>query len=141
MSSQPLSPSWFGPLPPLPEGEQWVAHYAANRTQGKRAVGGTLHITTNRVMFQPNSMEFRMGGNAWTCSRTELVGAGIEPRRFALLELFSGALVDRLALVLNNGRRELFVVNAIAARFEEIRSLLGVPIAQGALPNARIVSR
>jgi hypothetical protein len=138
---EPLPPAWFGPLPPLPPGEDWVAHYAANRTQGKRAVGGALHITTMRALFQPNTMESGMGGRAWSCARDQIVSAGIEPRRFSLFELFSGALVDRLLLELSNGGRELFVINGLAARFEEIRAILGVPIAQRELPNARVVKR
>jgi hypothetical protein len=139
--AQPLSPSWFGPLPALGEGEEWVAHYAANRTQGKRAVGGALHITTRRALFLPNTMESGMGGRAWECGREEIVAAGIEPGRFSLFELFSGGLTDRLLLELTDGRRELFVINALNARFEEIRSILGVPIAQRALPKARVVKQ
>jgi hypothetical protein len=139
VTSQPLSPSWFGPLPKLAEGEEWVAHYAANRAQGKRAVGGALHITTLRTLFEPNTMESGMGGRAWSCWRDQIVAAGIEPGRFSLLELFSGGLVDRMLLELSDGRRELFVINQLGTRFEEIRSILGVPIAQRALPKARVL--
>ena len=141
VTTSPLSPSWFGQLPTLAESEEWVAHYAANRTQGRRAVGGAFHITTHRVLFEPNTMESGMGGRAWSCWRDQIVAAGIEPRRFSLLELFSGGLVDRLLLELADGRRELFVINGLATRFEEIRSILGVPIAQRELPSARLVKR
>ena len=41
---------WFGAPPELRDGEQWVAHHPANRTQGKRAVGGGLHFTTQRLL-------------------------------------------------------------------------------------------
>jgi hypothetical protein len=133
--------SWFGPLPAIPYGDEWLAHYPANRTQGKRAVGGSLHITKRSAIFQPNAMELRMGGNAWSCPRDEIIAAGIEPRRFSLFELFSGGFADRLLLELEAGVRELFVISDIAARFEEIRSILGVPIAQRGLPNARVIKR
>jgi hypothetical protein len=139
VTTQPLSTSWFGPLPVLAEGEEWVAHYAANRTQGKRAVGGALHITTLRMLFEPNTMESGMGGRAWSCWRDEIVAAGIHPGRFSLLELFSGGIVDRMLLELKNGRRELFVLNNLGKSFEEIRAILGVPIAQRALPKARVI--
>ena len=139
MTTPPGPTSWFGPLPALPDGEQWVAHFAANRTQGKRAVGGALHITTVRALFQPNQMESGMGGRPWSCARKEIVAAGIQPRRFSLLELFSGGLTDRLLLQLEDGRRELFVINHLATRFEEIRAILGVPLAQSELPNARVI--
>lgn len=137
--NEPLPQSWFGPLPTLPEGEEWVAHYAANRTQGKRAVGGALHLTTRRALFEPNTMESGLGGRPWSCSRDEIVAAGIQPRRFSLFELFSGGLVDRLLLELKDGGRELFVINGLGARFEEIRAILGVPLAQRQLPNARVI--
>ena len=82
-----------------------------------------------------------MGGRAWSCWRDEIVAAGIEPGRFSLFELFSGGLADRMLLELENERRELFVINGLATRFEEIRSILGVPIAQRALPKARVIKQ
>ena len=139
MTGDRLRAEWYGPKPALPEGEAFVVSYAANRTQGKRAVGGALHITTRRVLFQPNSMELSLGGNPWSCTRDHVLGAGIQPRRFSLLELFSGGLANRLVLVLTDGRRELFVVNFIKTRLEEICTALGVPVATDELANARVV--
>ena len=141
MTGDRLRVEWYGPRPELPDGEAFVVSYAANRTQGKRAVGGALHITTRRVLFQPNSMESSLGGNPWSCTRDAVLGAGIQPRRFSLRELFSGGLVDRLVLVLVDGGRELFVVNGIKTRLDEICSSLGVPIATDELPSARVIKQ
>jgi len=56
-----------------------------------------------------------------------------------LLELFSGGLADRLLLELKDGRRELFVINQLRTRFEEIRSILDVPSRNAELPKALVI--
>ena len=61
--SAPLPLLWFGPPPELRLDERWVAHHPANRSQGKRAVGGGLHFTNHRVLFTPNVIDARLGGN------------------------------------------------------------------------------
>src|ERR1035437_2714950 len=112
MSTQDLPRFWFGPPPELLPGEEWVAHHPANRSQGKRAVGGGLHFTTRRVLFCPNAIDARLGGDPWSCSLGELTGASVEPGRFALGELFSGGLRDRLRVEVRAKAPELFVVSS-----------------------------
>lgn len=144
--SKPLPEKWFGPPPELIENEHWVAHHAANRTQGKRAVGGGLHFTTHRVLFSPNAIDARLGGKAWSCLLSEIQGMGIEPRRFSLLELFSGGLAERMRLELRDGTRELFVIRKPAERIDELRALLAAGdkedhAATSPLPEMRVVDR
>jgi hypothetical protein len=115
---------WFGPPPTLADDESWVAHFAANRTQGKRAVGGGLHLTTHRLLFCPNIVDGKLGGKSWSCATAEIASVGVERRRFSLLELFSGALSDRLRLDFRDGRREFFVVAQPRQRAAELRELL-----------------
>jgi hypothetical protein len=124
MSSSDLPRWWFGPAPELLPDERWVAHHAANRSQGKRAVGGGLHFTTHRALFCPNAIDARLGGEAWSCALAEITGAGVEPARYSLLELFSGGLRERLRLDLRDGREELFVVSSPVERATEIQALL-----------------
>ncbi len=131
---------WFGPPPTLADGEQWVIHLAANRSQGKRAVGGGLHLTTQRLLFCPNVIDVRLGGKPFACTRAEIVAVGIERGRFSLLELFSGGLRDRLRLDLHDGRRELFVVSSPAQRAAELRDLLDVRESGAELPAARVLT-
>lgn len=122
--SEPLPRFWFGAPPELLPGERWVAHHPANRAQGKRAVGGGLHFTTHHVFFRPNFVDAHLGGEAWSAPLTELAGAGVEPARYALTELFSGGLRERLRVDLRDGRSELFVVSSPAARATELHALI-----------------
>ena len=130
---------WFGPPPVMVDDERWVSHLAANRSQGKRAVGGGLHLTTQRLLFSPNVIDARLGGKPWSCALSEIASVGIERGRFSLLELFSGGLRDRLRVDLHDGRRERFVVASPAQRAAELRDRLQVPESGAELPSARVV--
>jgi hypothetical protein len=130
---------WFGPPPELAENERWFIHLAANRTQGKRAVGGGLHVTTQRLLFCPNVIDARLGGKPWSCALSEISSVGVQMRRFSLVELFSGGLADRLRFDLRDGGRELFVVSQPAQRAAELRALLGAPEPDVELPRARLL--
>ena len=133
-----LPENWFGPPPELADGERWVSHHAANRTQGRRAVGGGFHVTTQRLLFSPNVIDRKLLGRAWSCVLTDVVSVGVQPRRFSLLELFSGGLVDRLRVDLRDGGRELFVVNKPEQLAARLREQLNVPEPGGDLPVARV---
>src|SRR5215207_2526049 len=130
---------WFGPPPQLADDESWVTHLPANRTQGKRAVGGGLHLTNQRLLFSPNVIDAKLGGKPWSCMLFEIASIGMQRRRFSLLELFSGALADRLRFDLQDGRSELFVVSNPAQRATELRELLHVPDCSAELPVARVI--
>lgn len=138
--SDPLPRYWFGPPPALAPDEKFIASYPANRTQGKRAVGGGLHLTTQRILFCPNAMDSRMGGKPWQCTHAEITGVGVQPGRFSLLALFSGALVKRMRLHLGE-RVEYFVIKNPEARAAEINGMLGgeLPDAPSPIPSARVV--
>lgn len=136
---------WFGPPPELSDGESWVAHYAANRTQGKRAVGGGLHYTTQRLLFAPNAIDSRLGGKRWECALADIEGLGVEPGKFRITELFSGGIAARLRVELRGNHRELFVIASPEARVAELRNLLATSglsagTASASLPEARVVT-
>lgn len=140
-AATPLPELWFGPPPVLLADENWIAHHAANRAQGKRAVGGGLHFTTHRVLFCPNVIDARLGGKAWSCTLASIASVSLEPGRLSLFELFSGGLRERLRIDLHDKSRELFVIRAPDARAADLRTLLG-PDAQTAaspLPVMRVV--
>ena len=128
---------WFGPPPELAADETWVAHYAANRSQGRRAVGGGLHFTTRRVLFSPNRIDARLGGESWSCALTEIASLGIQPGRLALADLFSGGLRARLRI-----NRDLFVIGSPATKLAELQSLVAAQTGSAPpsdLPVARVV--
>src|ERR1051325_9657973 len=87
--------SWFN-RPVLDDGETVVKSYPANHTQGKRAVGGKLFLTTRRLVFVPNRLDSRMGGQIWEASRCIIRRVGRVGPHFSIVELFSGALRSRL---------------------------------------------
>jgi hypothetical protein len=130
---------WFGPPAELAEGEHWVAHLAANRSQGKRAVGGGLHLTTRRMLFTPRDLEASLGGKPWSCAVSEITAIGVEKARFSLLEMFSGGWSDRLRIDLGGGHKELFVVARAEQRATELRDLLHTPEPTAGLPVARVL--
>ncbi|MGE0550481.1 MAG: hypothetical protein AB7O24_04765 [Kofleriaceae bacterium] len=132
---------WFGPPPALVDGESFVVHHAANRLQGKRTVGGGLHLTTQRLLFTPTVFDARFGGNAWSCTLAEVVSVGVQRGRFSLRELFRGGLVDRLRIDMADGSRELFVVTNPGQRAAEFREHLQVPPPSAELPAARVIAR
>ncbi len=130
---------WFGPPPELATDETWVAHYAANRSQGRRAVGGGLHLTTHRVLFSPNRIDASLGGEAWSCALTEIASLGIQPGKFALADLFSGGLRARLRI-----NRDLFVIGSPETKLAELQSLVAAQTGStppSDLPEARVVER
>ncbi len=138
MSTQ-LPRFWFGPPPELPGDETFVAHYAANRSQGRRAVGGGLHFTTQRVLFTPNRIDASLGGEAWSCALTEIASLGVQPGKFSLLDLFSGGLRARLRI-----NRDLFVIGAPETKVTELQALVtkqtgSTPPSE--LPPARVLER
>ncbi|CAN5908486.1 hypothetical protein BH11MYX2_BH11MYX2_11700 [soil metagenome] len=138
--SETIPRYWFGAPPTLHPDERFVASYPANRTQGKRAVGGGLHLTTQRLRFCPNVLDVRLGGRPWECAHAEITAAGVEPGRFSLLELFSGGLAKRLRIHLGD-RIEYFVIRHPADRAAELSALLGgtLPTGRVDLPAARVI--
>jgi hypothetical protein len=114
---------WFGPPPELSADETWQLNLPANRTQGKRAVGGGLHFTNRRALFTPNIIDASLGGKAWSCALGEIKHVGIVEGRFALTELFSGGLRTRFFIAMRSGDDNLFVVSSpqdVAAKVQAI---------------------
>ena len=115
---------WFGPPPQLRPDEHFVANHAANRTQGKRAVGGGLHFTNYRAFFTPNVVDVALGGKAWSCPLESITAVGIEPGRFSFSELFSGGLQDRLRIEQKDGQRDFFVIWEVRKIAASLQALL-----------------
>ncbi len=101
---------WFGAPPTLRADERFVANHPANRTQGRRAVGGGLHFTNYRALFTPNVIDAALAGEAWSCALEDITEVSVKPGRFSLLELFSGGLRSRLRILQRDGRKDVFVI-------------------------------
>ena len=94
----------------------------ANRTQGLRAVGGSLDLDAGRLVFQPNAFDKALGGEPAEVDLAQVVGVGVQPGRLHPLELFSGGLVARLRVLRADGSMELFGVNHLEDVVELLRA-------------------
>lgn len=129
---------WFGPPLVLADDERWIAHLPAHRTQGKRAVAGGLHVTTQRLIFTPRSLDAEVPARRWTCGLAEVASVGVTPRRSSLFDVFSDGRRRRLRVDLRDGRCELFVVANPEERAAALNECVNAQSAV-ALPVARVI--
>lgn len=99
---------WIG-APRLNGSESVVWRKLANRTQGRRAVGGCLFLTEARLLFVPNHIDAVAGGKRWE-TPLELVRA--VGRQDPDGGLFSGGMRTRLRVDTVAGT-ELFAVGQL----------------------------
>jgi hypothetical protein len=91
-----------------PEGaEKILLQERANWSRRGIARGGTLVVTNNRIVFQPNSMETLLGLHPATWQRTQIKKVDVAPRSWSP---FSGALRRRLRIEFLDSTQALFVV-------------------------------
>ena len=106
---------FFFPQPALASDEAIQKSWLANHTQRHwRGVGGKLFVTESRLLFQPNRMDARLGGQPLAIPLNQITTVGEEPRRLSFRELFSGGLRTRLRIEVIDGRIELFVVQRLS---------------------------
>jgi hypothetical protein len=79
----------------------------ANRTQGERAVGGHLALSSSRVAFEPHRYDRERGGEAWSAPLGDIAAIGKKKRTWNPTD---GGFRTRLELVMRDGHSELFVV-------------------------------
>jgi hypothetical protein len=91
-------------------GESLITSFRANRTQGKRAVGGSLHLTSQRVVFRPHIFDRATGGETWEAPLNTVIDVAVAPKGGG--SAFDGSLRDRLA-VSTQSETSLFVVNKL----------------------------
>lgn len=114
----------------LADGERLLEAIRCNRTQNRRrAVGGRLFVTTDRLVFRLHTFDDALAGRSVTLSYDDLDRVTTEPhrrsvRRFLaapLDALFGGGLRTRLRVEAGD-RAELFVVSDPAGTAERIDS-------------------
>ena len=95
--------------PRLLSGEAVVKKWRANQTRGRTAVGGTLCLTNQRMIFLPHGLERILGRKQWACDIADLSDATVADRE---AKPFSGGLRRRLMLSGHSGD-EYFVINRV----------------------------
>lgn len=107
------SQDWWFNQPVFHESESNVFEVPANYSQGYRAVGGKLFGSTQRLIFVPNRIDAKLGGRVVSIPRDQITNVSKVARSWSVFEIFSGALVPRMSVMLHDGTRFLFVVNSI----------------------------
>lgn len=110
--------------PALEPGEAVVASWNANHTVDWRAVGGKLSLTTTHLRFEPNAVDRATAGKAWAVPLTDVREVGIADRSLRGGGPFLAGLRRRLSVSLVDGTTELFLVNRVQERAEQIRAAL-----------------
>ena len=116
--------TWWFNQPVLDECESLLFEVPANCTQGKRAVGGKLFGTTQRLIFVPNRMDGRLGGRIVIIPRDEISSVAKADVTWAITEIFSGAHVPRMSVLARDGTQYMFVVNPIDSNIAMVSSYL-----------------
>jgi hypothetical protein len=123
---------WHSGLP-LHDGEQVVYAKPANRTVGRRAVGGRLVLTDRRIAFVPNRVEQHApvfgfsAGEIWATDLGSIEEVAVAPARIRPMTVFSGEWAKGLSLTLSTGPPQRFNIpkpararDEIAAHLEEL---------------------
>lgn len=106
---------WFR-NPPLLRDEVVLWSCWANRLQTRlRAVGGTLILTSKRLLFVANRLESQFGGTDVAIPRDSIVGVAAE--RFGLVRP-AGGLRQGVCFALSDGSKERFMINKVGARID-----------------------
>lgn len=108
-----------------------ILSYPSNHTQGKRAVGGKLFITNQRIAFAPNRLDANMGGMALELPVSEITSIDTDKPHFTITEIFSGAWRTRLVIHSSAKPPQYFVVDDPAAIASKIRAEVEIPAEQG----------
>ena len=94
------------PEPDLQPQEAVLATFDANRTQGRRAVGGRLFLTTTHLRFLTHRFDRMLGGRDWAIPRHDISSASVADRS-GVGDAFAGGIRRRLQ-VDAQGSVELF---------------------------------
>lgn len=112
--------AWWVPDTPLEPGEIERHALLANHSVDWRAVGGKLVITDRRLIFRPNRVDRRLGGEVWTVPLGHIADVGARQRTW---HPFNGGLRKRLRIVTTDGAEHLFVVNGLDGVIAKIQAL------------------
>lgn len=86
-----------------------IRDWAVNRRQhSARAVGGTLSLMPDSLLFKPHVIDAALDGQRWQAHLSQIRYVGREEG--SLSDLFAGGLADRLRIDLWDGSVELFNV-------------------------------
>lgn len=86
-----------------------------------KAIGGTLLVRDDRLVFRPTELERRLKATDWTLPLADVTGFRVAPIR--VLDAVSGGLRPRLALDVGRGTTHLFTVPDPKRAAEELLAI------------------
>lgn len=113
--------SWFLPEPNLKPGERLLWRRPASLSL-RTGVGGALHVTTERIVFVPNSLNWgwMRAVHEWPVDVVKSVST--INRDYTL---YTGGMRRRMCITLKSGERLLFVVKRLDDTVREVEDVLG----------------
>jgi hypothetical protein len=108
--------------PELDEGESVIVEFRANRSQGWRAVGGKVWVTTSHVRFRPHALDGATGGRSFDCEHGQIEAVDVAP--VSLLAGPPGWLRRRMRIRLVEGRDELYLASRVDATVPEVSRIV-----------------
>jgi len=123
---------WHGELP-LNEGERVLYSTRANRTAGRRAIGGRLVVTNQRIAFVPNRVEQHISAESgllegsWVTDHDNVDDVRVSPRQIKVSTIFSGEWRTGVWVELRSGAGQRFLVPRATQAIAEIRDALSGP--------------
>lgn len=107
------------PKTQLDAGETLLERWRANRAQSsRRAVGGHLYLTDQRLLFEPHGFDAGLAGRGAAVPLRDITDVTRVPRDLG--HLFGGGLRSRLA-VATTRETHLFVVNDLDGKIRRIQ--------------------
>jgi hypothetical protein len=114
------------PTPKLAGNERLLWRSPAGFTSPRPTVGGTLYVTTERLLFVPNRLNFLPQTRAvrdWPIR--QLSSVSVMARDYTP---YTGGMHHRLDIRLENGEHLLFVVKNVSHAVEELRQLVATGV-------------
>ena len=103
-------------------GQQPTWEKRANHTMSSwRAAGGKLRVVGDTLWFAPGGVDRALAAGDFAVRLADVAAFEVEPVNPG--HFFGGGLRKRLAVVLPDGRRELFVVSKPEQAADELRAL------------------
>jgi len=95
----------------LRDSESLISRSRANRTVGRRSLGGRLYLTDQRLVFEPHLIDRLVSrGRVLDVVLTNVAAVDVAPRGAGLFD--GGLFRERLRVQLTDGADELFVVSS-----------------------------
>jgi len=104
-----------------------IDSWGGNKAVGSWGYGGTLWLTTRRLVFANHALDSKlMGTLVWTCDLTDITEVSVAPRAFKPMTAWRRRLAVR-----HVGGTDFFILN----RVRTAASVIGNAVSEHSLPQ------